>query len=72
MSMPATNSMLMLDTPSREVDEITLTSAMVLSSSSSGWVTRVSMSPGATPPYTVVTMMLGMTISGIDSRGTRR
>ena len=72
MSMPASNSTLMLENPSREVEEMVFTSAMVFSSSSSGLVTSVSMSPGATPPYTVLTMMLGITISGIDSRGTRR
>ena len=72
MSMPASNSTLMLENPSREVEEMVFTSAMVFSSSSSGLVTNVSMSPGATPPYTVLTMMLGITISGIDSRGTRR
>ena len=69
MFMPASNSTLMLENPSREVEEMVFTSAIVFSSSSSGRVTSVSTSPGATPAYAVLTMMLGITISGLASRG---
>jgi hypothetical protein len=69
ISTDGSNSIAMMLAPSAEVEVISRTSFNASSSSSSGFVTSVSMSDGATPMYGVVTITSGMVMSGEASRG---
>ena len=64
--------MAMVETLSEELEVISLTFLRVLSSCSIFRVIRLSMSSGATPAYTVVTIMKGILTSGAASRGREK
>ncbi|EKD39618.1 MAG: hypothetical protein ACD_75C00344G0001 [uncultured bacterium] len=70
ISVPVTNSTLIIDLPSELIDEIFFKPSSPFSFFSISVVTAVSISVGETPLYSVDTKTLGMVMSGSLSRGS--